>query len=113
MRDATTELVGHSALVRARRESGSTVEDDNFTVYAGVRNLKMCPACCSGPLSNEHCADMVIHHGQCSVEAFGNDSCDFKAKASEIESLMTRVSDLDWNSLPKWDSNARSLLELD
>jgi len=147
---AAAELAGHAALVSTRAsEGGQPVEDFRS---AGLNALKMCPACCAGPLFNDNCADMRAHHGQCSVLALRGSTATpctpdgpFRVPASEIAAKMMRLSgnqavadvlprcpghnvlimfngcmscghlftDTNWNTMPKWDPNARKMLELD
>mmetsp|Transcript_44796 Transcript_44796/g.136750 ORF Transcript_44796/g.136750 Transcript_44796/m.136750 type:complete len:2045 (-) Transcript_44796:355-6489(-) len=55
-------LIQHSRLPGGPRADGDSSGMDE----AGLPDLKMCPACCSGPLINQNCSDMKAHHGQCS-----------------------------------------------
>jgi hypothetical protein len=85
------ELVGHSALLRARNEATAAYGHD--ITISGVKELKMCPVCYSGPLFNENCDDMEEHHGQCVVGAFAEtESCSFQASASDIASKLMQLS---------------------
>jgi len=142
-RTAETELVDFSAVARAAEEAEDTLNEQNS--ISGLGELKMCPACCSGPIFNQDCADMMSHHGQCSVAAVGGGQCRFRATASDIATRMIEVSstktvvdvlpkcpthkvivmfngcmacgrlftDHSWNKLPKWDPDAKALMELD
>ncbi|CAJ1945909.1 unnamed protein product [Cylindrotheca closterium] len=79
---------GTEAVARARNENE---EVD----YHMDRELKMCPACFSGPLLNQNCNDMEAHHGQCVHHAFGNDDenpCYFSADGSDIASSLMQLS---------------------
>ena len=95
---AATELAGHAALVATRASEGGQPVAEDFS-SANLSTLKMCPACCAGPLFNDNCADMRTHHGQCSVIAFRGSSgapCTpdgpFSVPASEIAAKMMRLS---------------------
>lgn len=96
---AASELAGHAAIVAAR-EDGSGRRERDFTL-AGLRELKMCPVCCAGPLFNENCSDMQAHHGECSTSALdgrgSSQSCTpegaFRVSASDIAARMTQISD--------------------
>jgi len=83
------ELVGHSELMEARGDTGNLDEND----VEGLIELKMCPVCCSGPMFNTNCGDMMAHHGHCSVKAIkgrGSDGAcledgnDFRVSAHDI-----------------------------
>ncbi|KAL3936640.1 MAG: hypothetical protein SGBAC_008085 [Bacillariaceae sp.] len=81
-------LSGMEAVARARNENE---EVD----YHMDRELKMCPACFSGPLLNQNCNDMEAHHGQCIHHAFENDDeepCYYCADAKDIASSLMQLS---------------------
>lgn len=97
---AASELAGHAALVAARASEGIEMADREFSL-AGLRELKMCPVCCFGPLFNENCSDMMTHHGECSIVALGGRGSDrdctpsgkYRASASEIAASLTQISE--------------------
>ena len=53
----------------ARDAAAGRGSGDERARVAASRPLRMCPACCAGPLCNEECSDMAYHHGQCSAVA--------------------------------------------
>lgn len=84
----TDHVSGTEAVARARNEN----EDVDYHID---RELKMCPACFSGPLLNQNCNDMEAHHGQCVHHAFGNDDedpCYYCADAKAISSSLMQLS---------------------
>jgi len=124
------------AAARLRAVQGST---EVFAPQEGVglnESLKMCPACCSGPISNAHCSDLRAHHGQCP-------RCLSRVSESSIVSAIAQAgvgavigdriprcsrcniavffngcldcghlfADLRWDELPAWDARAKDRLE--
>eukprot|EP00957_Ditylum_brightwellii_P006519 493767-Ditylum_brightwellii.AAC.1 len=70
------ELAGHAALVAVQRVGTSQpvkVEED--LTLAGIQDPCICPECCSGPLFNNDCSDMLTHHGKCSTTALRGSIC--------------------------------------
>ena len=61
----TQAALDEAAQAVAPAAQGDASDADAPQRELGGHRLRMCPACCAGPLLNEHCSDMRAHHGQC------------------------------------------------
>mmetsp|Transcript_3482 Transcript_3482/g.5310 ORF Transcript_3482/g.5310 Transcript_3482/m.5310 type:complete len:1642 (-) Transcript_3482:469-5394(-) len=103
--------------------------------------LRMCPVCCAGPLANEQCSDLRAHHSQCPrcqirianadtriAEALSAISsgrgpasvgecipkcpnCKIAVTFNGCLECGKLYQNLSWDSLPRWDPNAKRKLE--
>ena len=64
-RESEFQTAAESFIQHSQPDSTEGPDGEEIT-SAGLPNLKMCPACCSGPLINQNCSDMKAHHGECS-----------------------------------------------
>eukprot|EP00957_Ditylum_brightwellii_P105754 8065363-Ditylum_brightwellii.AAC.1 len=64
------ELARHVALFVAWWVGTSqSVKAEEHLTLTGIQDPHMCPECCSRPLFNHDCSDMLTHHGECSTTA--------------------------------------------